>query len=212
MHKHRFQLNNHKKFMRSFPFVALLLLCILAACNVEDKPSSNATPDSSATNPVAEELLPSVDTMAAIPDSTTMEKPCCTCSVSAYLNDPDKSGTNIRETPKGKAKGKLTYDPNCDCKIVSFKGSKDGWMELNEGGWVFAELFAVDTRNYGQEQKLFLYESANVDSKVVAEYLGERQMTILGCEGTWLYVKGKDGKKGWLPDEMVCANPLTTCP
>ncbi len=190
--------------------VILLLLVFASAC--EPKPDSSASADTAV-------VVPELD--AATPDSTSMpvdetavtDPSCCNCNVTVYLNDPDNSGTNVREEPGSKKiLRQLQYDPDCDCAIVDVVDSKNGWLKLKEGGWVFAELFAVDTRNYREGQEVYLNEYTTDESKVLATYKGEQQFKVLGCEKTWLYVKGKDGKKGWLTAEMQCANPLTTCP
>ena len=135
----------------------------------------------------------------------------CACSVSAYLDDPDASGTNIREIPKGKVIGQLHYDTDCDCLTVSFVESKDGWMKLSEGGWVLGKLFSVDTRNYGPGQKVYLQADPTEESDVIAEFDTEKSFRVKGCCGSWLQVEDSNGKVGWLTGEMICANPLTNC-
>jgi hypothetical protein len=135
----------------------------------------------------------------------------CACNVDAYLDDPDASGTNIRETPKGKIIGQLHYETDCDCLTVSFVESKGGWMKLTEGGWVLGKLFSVDTRNYGPGQKIYLQADPTEESEVVAEFDTEKTFRVKGCCGSWLQVEDSGGKTGWLTGEMACANPLTTC-
>lgn len=136
----------------------------------------------------------------------------CNCETTVYLNDPDTNGTNVRDEPNGNIIKKLKYEPDCGCLIVEISSSKNNWLQLKNGGWVHAPLFAVASRNYGENNILYLNESPSNESKTVAEYKDEQQFTVLGCSSTWLLVKGKDGKKGWLSAEMQCPNPLTTCP
>lgn len=151
---------------------------------------------------------------ANISNETTEQTPIdtCACEVSAYLNDPDESGTNVRDIPKGKIIRKLMYDKDCGCLIERFKSSKNGWLELSDGGWVFAELFSVSTRNYGEDKPVYLKELPSSNSKTVATYYQEQSVKVVGCCKKWLQVKGRDGKIGYLDPEMVCDNPLTTCP
>jgi SH3-like domain-containing protein len=144
--------------------------------------------------------------------TSEIKKPSdCNCSVSAYLSDPDPEGTNIRETPKGKITGQLHYEPDCDCLTVRFVESKDGWMKLSDGGWVLGKLFSVDTRNYGEGEKVYLKEFPTEESKVVAEFDTEQNFKVKGCCGSWLQVEDSSGTTGWLTADMICANPLTNC-
>lgn len=135
----------------------------------------------------------------------------CACNVSAYLNDPDTEGTNIRETPKGKITGQLHYDADCECLTVDFTGSKDGWMRLSDGGWVHGKLFSIDTRNYGPGQKIYLQADPTEESEVVATFDTEKSFKVRGCCGSWIQVEDGSGTVGWLTGEMICANPLTNC-
>jgi hypothetical protein len=135
----------------------------------------------------------------------------CACSGSAYLIDPDTTGTNIRETPNGKIIGKLKYDDECECEIISFNQSQNGWLKLVQGGWVHGGLFEVGTRNYGQGEKVYLMSDPTEESEVVKEFDTEKTFTIVGCCGSWLQVKDFDGVVGWLTQDMICANPLTNC-
>ncbi|MBX2970118.1 MAG: hypothetical protein KF803_12170 [Cyclobacteriaceae bacterium] len=135
----------------------------------------------------------------------------CVCDVSAYLDDPDDSGTNIRATPGGKIIGQLKYEEDCGCLTVRFVESKNGWMKLSEGGWVYGKLFSVDTRNYASGEKVYLNEYPTDESEVVAEFDREKHFSVKGCCGTWLLVEDEMGKSGWLTADMICANPLTNC-
>jgi hypothetical protein len=196
---------------KSYLITALTALSVvLISCS--DNTTNNET--SADTTIQAPEAAVADTDAPAMPDSTTVteDKTCCNCDATVYLNDPDTSGTNVRDVPGGKVIRQLKYDSDCQCNIVNVVNSKNGWIELKEGGWVFAELFSVDTRNYAEGQKVYLNESTTEESETVAEYSGEQSFKILGCDKTWLYVKGRDGKKGWLPEDMQCGNPLTTCP
>jgi hypothetical protein len=135
----------------------------------------------------------------------------CRCAVSAYLDDPDESGTNVRETPRGKIMGKLQYEEDCLCRVVNFIESKDGWMLLEEGGWVFGKLFSIDTRNYAPGEKVALREYPTEGSRILAEFDREMTFQVKDCCGEWLMVVDKEGNSGWLEKEMICANPLTNC-
>jgi SH3-like domain-containing protein len=195
-----------------FPFV----LCVLIACSTNKSenisaPDSTELESSGAENGIAQQ--PEKTDAAIQEEKKNVEAPgdACGCNVDAYLSDPDPDGTNIRETPNGKIMGQLHYESDCDCLTVSFVESKNGWMKLSDGGWVLGKLFSVDTRNYGEGQKVYLQEFPTEESKVVAEFDKEQNFKVKGCCGTWLQVEDGSGTTGWLTADMICANPLTNC-
>ena len=56
-------------------------------------------------------------------------KECRSSEISVYLNDPDKSGTNIRRTPKGEIITKLIVDEhNLEYSILVTE-AKNGWLK-----------------------------------------------------------------------------------
>ncbi|MFO0355740.1 MAG: hypothetical protein ACK50A_02210 [Sphingobacteriaceae bacterium] len=178
-------------------FLIIIALILFLSCNDQEKIEVHSDQISDS-NSFQKDLSSHIDS--------------CGCESTVYLNDPDTNGTNVRDTPNGKVIKKLKYDPDCLCLIVNISSSKNEWVQLKEGGWVYAPLFAVGSRNYGENNKLYLNESPTEESPTTAEYMDEQEFIILGCNGTWLYVKGKDGKKGWLTQNMQCPTPLTTCP
>jgi SH3-like domain-containing protein len=136
----------------------------------------------------------------------------CDCDVKVYLTDPDTTGTNVRENPNGKVIRTIHYENDCLCLRVDIKAAKNDWIQLNEGGWVYAPLFSIASRNYRKDESVFLNAFPTEESDVMAEFKTEQEFTVLSCNGTWLYVKSKNNKKGWLKYDMQCANPVTTCP
>jgi hypothetical protein len=182
--------------------ITLTMAALIVVCC--GSPKSNKTnADSIEQVALSEETPPAKDDLENSED--------CACSGSAYLIDPDTTGTNIRDTPNGKIIGKLKYDEDCECEIISFDQSQSGWLKLDVGGWVHGSLFAIDTRNYGEGAKVFLMSSPTDDSDVTKEFDTEKTFTIIGCCGSWLQVKDSDGTVGWLTEDMICANPLTSC-
>ena len=194
-------------YMNRSAFALLVFFSfLLFSCNSKKEASTDS--DSVAwkmADPVKDTIL------VAEPIPEEKKEGCCACETSAYLIDEDTTGTNVRDTPKGKVIRKLQYDKDCGCLTVDFIDSKDGWLQLKDGGWVFGENFQVGSRNYGEKEIVYLNEFTTEESETVAQYVGETSFKIIGCENTWLYVKGKDGKKGWLTKESQCANPLTNC-
>ena len=56
-------------------------------------------------------------------------KECRSSEISVYLNDPDKSWTNIRRTPKGEIITKLIVDDhNLEYSILVTE-AKNGWLK-----------------------------------------------------------------------------------
>lgn len=73
---------------------------------------------------------------------------------------------------------------------------------------------AVNTRNYNNEC-FPLYEAPDVMSRLVFQSHVQQAVIVYGiCDG-WLFVEAKDEflrpVRGWLPPDMQCGNPYTTC-
>lgn len=157
------------------------------------------------------------------------EEPTYDCSIdeiSVYLNDPDESGTNVRNAPNGEVVGQLVKDSedNMEFFIIILE-SKDGWfhinnrvenmadgIKMNEGGecWIHGSVLGVDTRNYGN-QVIPMHASPDHES----EQVGEINKEMYGLHplekcGRWVKLK-VNGTEGWVHDEWICGNPLTTC-
>lgn len=73
---------------------------------------------------------------------------------------------------------------------------------------------AVNTRNYNN--KCFpLYEAPDAMSRLVFQSHVQQTVIVYGiCDG-WLFVEAQDEYqqlvRGWLPPNMQCGNPYTTC-
>ena len=73
---------------------------------------------------------------------------------------------------------------------------------------------AVNTRNYNNEC-FPLYEAPDVMSRLVFQSHVQQTVIVYGiCDG-WLFVEAKNEflrpVRGWLPPDMQCGNPYTTC-
>ena len=73
---------------------------------------------------------------------------------------------------------------------------------------------AVNTRNYNNEC-FPLYEAPDVMSRPVFQSHVQQTVIVYGiCDG-WLFVEAQDEYqqpvRGWLPPNMQCGNPYTTC-
>jgi len=86
---------------------------------------------------------------------------------------------------------------------------KKGWIKKTK-------TIGTYTRNYEQNDTLFLYSKPDMRSKIqssIPEWVNS-MFTIKRCSKRWVYVsivyKGKI-REGWLRPEKQCANPYTTC-
>ena len=73
---------------------------------------------------------------------------------------------------------------------------------------------AVNTRNYNNEC-FPLYEAPDAMSRLVFQSHVQQTVIVYGiCDG-WLFVEAQDEYqqlvRGWLPPNMQCGNPYTTC-
>ena len=140
----------------------------------------------------------------------------------------DSSPTNIRTAPNGSLICQLSPDQDY---MLDVYDPRDGWWRIlaecvttvenedvelvGEGGeaWIHYSVLGIGLRNYGG-QKLDLRESPSEDSKVVGT-IDEAEALVkpldINSDATW--VKVQWGKlTGWISDEWLCANPVTTCP
>lgn len=74
---------------------------------------------------------------------------------------------------------------------------------------------AINTRNYN-DTLLVLYQYPDSDSEISGFSSLQQTVRIYGIEGDWLYVKAIDDQNiecyGWIPPEMQCFTPWTSCP
>lgn len=152
----------------------------------------------------------------------------------AYIADPDSSGTNIRRIPGGEVIHTLRSE-EIDEKAYSVKVLEawNGWFRIDpqieeltteEGmvvldgkeAWIHGSLLANDTRNYGENQQLRFYTRPDTNSPVAFTIHQEEQVTFVDIRVGWSKVKyvSLEGKAcvGWIQNEWLCCNPLTTCP
>ena len=150
-------------------------------------------------------------------------KECRSSEISVYLNDPDKSGTNIRRTPKGEIITKLIVDDlNLEYSILVTK-AKNGWFKVkspingmesdieipNGEGWIHGSVVSVDIRNYSG-QHLNLLEKP-IDGKIVKVIKKELiELRVKDICGDWVKIE-YDKTAGWIESKWLCGNPLTNC-
>lgn len=147
------------------------------------------------------------------------------CWLSGWVNDKDRSGTNVRSTPSvaGKVVTVLPFaTEDGELSIVEIVGYENGWLKvraadtvdganlLSEPGWISAKLVTatVETKN---NKPATLYSRPKRTSPRAGTIPNNTAITIAGfdCFG---YKVSYKGKSGWLAREDVCGNPVTTCP
>jgi hypothetical protein len=147
------------------------------------------------------------------------------CSLSGWVQDNDKKGTNVRATPMvtGKAVSVFPF-PSDDGEqvIVEIIGYKNGWLKirsaetvdgtelLNKVAWISAKKVtaSVETKN---NKPATLYAGPTRKSRKIGTIPNETLISIAGFDCFGFKVSYK-GKTGWLLKDNVCGNPVTTCP
>uniref|UniRef100_UPI00259A829A SH3 domain-containing protein n=1 Tax=Carboxylicivirga marina TaxID=2800988 RepID=UPI00259A829A len=157
----------------------------------------------------------------------TMSLSSQTCEksrIESFLNDPDTTGTNLRNSPNGEIIYVIKNNMEMEL-IVTFEiiDSQDNWLFIKttyngnqpeKRGWIYGGLVSVNTRNY-EGQNINLYSKPNKISSVKNILKGERTVSIIDVCGQWAYVRFRDESgnsiEGWLEPEMQCGSPYTTC-
>jgi len=160
------------------------------------------------------------------------------CSISAWVNDSDPNGLNVRAGPSRNAAiiGRLPLDDDYFPAEVSITGAQDGWFRIDKAvlddytatqpkvvfegeGWVSGRLLGLlvndpDLHTAPWEESpvvahLF-YQDANGN---VAGADSFRVTRLITCQGDWVQVEGifiDTQLTGWA--RRTCSNQVTTCP
>jgi SH3-like domain-containing protein len=156
--------------------------------------------------------------------------PMNTCSVSAYVIDPDPQGLNVRSGP-GKEfniTGKLPNGKENNV-AVEISGSTGKWVEIEGAeiaedgnplikgkGWVFGPLLGTRATlrafadSGDKTPRVRVYSEPASRSTVLTKLPVDTEVKIVGCRGGWLQIQFKN-IEGWLDPDSHCANTLTTC-
>ncbi|MEO7359263.1 MAG: SH3 domain-containing protein [Gemmatimonadaceae bacterium] len=143
------------------------------------------------------------------------QMPVVTCRATAYTNDPDTKGLNIRSAADAKSRVVATIsDSDSQLDIVASSGdwmrvrtvrSVDGTVAFKGDGWVFASLLAVRARGVA-----LLRTNPERTAPIKARLRDEDLLTLRACRGEWLQVKHQ-AALGWVEKSERCGNPVTTC-
>ncbi len=150
-------------------------------------------------------------------------KECSPSKLRVYLNNSNKSGTNIRKTPKGDIVTKLILDDANYFYFIILTEAKNGWFKIespiqsakgdikipNGEGWIHGSVISVDTRNYeGQHLNLLDKPKGKKVIKVIKEE--EIGLRLKDLCGEWVKVEC-NGTIGWIESKWLCGNNLTNC-
>ncbi|MCD9188490.1 MAG: hypothetical protein LUM44_18880 [Pyrinomonadaceae bacterium] len=146
------------------------------------------------------------------------------CVSEVWIEDKDPKGTNVRDAPSIKRKIVDVYERETDDEpqgSVYILGYSNGWVKvlLKEGGdtnpnndktgWVSARLVTANVQTKTGKPAV-LYALPKRSGKKIGKIPSENLIKIVGfgCFGFKIEYKGI---VGWISDEDVCGNPLTTC-
>ncbi|MBR6714600.1 MAG: hypothetical protein IKI80_04600 [Bacteroidaceae bacterium] len=151
-------------------------------------------------------------------------------SLEVYILDPTGTDTNVRNSPKGKVVDKIPVDGEW---ILFVSHPRNGWWRIDDGEYYDAvpdtnpdskpTSLKGSTTGYwvhyscigftlvGGSHKLRATPSTK--GKVTSVVDHEVDFHPLELKGEWVKIVSLDGKHtGWITQDMICSNPLTTCP
>lgn len=148
----------------------------------------------------------------------------------AYLSDSNGDYTNVRKEPNGEI---LTRIPTSKEMQFSLLSKGNGWWSILSywdpsadetgenstydslvGGVVHYSCLGVSTRNFGN-QGCVLRKEPKKDSRGVFRFMDEMLLRpkMISDDLDWVFVETTDKRhSGWIEREMLCGNPVTTCP
>lgn len=157
-------------------------------------------------------------------EATIANDNCSKGELTVYVEDYDKTGTNIRNSPNGDVVLTLPDEEGEAEYMLRLTESKNGWFKVlspvegmesdveipNGEGWIHHSVIAVGTRNYGGKELELLdnHENGKVVGVIKEEVYGLRVKELCG---SWVKVDYK-GTIGWIEESWLCGIPWTTCP
>ena len=198
-----------KKFILS-----VLVVSVVFSCGNEKQPVEVEVSDK-------QEISVKVEEVSKEP--IAVETKNCAASLDVYLNDPALSGTNIRNKPKGDVIKKLIREDEDSHFFITVTESKEGWFKIEavedmEGAvemdytsaWIHGSVLGIDTRNYGGEVVVMYKEPYEYSKEVGGLKEQSYGLSVLEICGDWVKIKSNE-LEGWVNEEWLCGNPLTTC-
>ena len=145
-----------------------------------------------------------------------------TRSASALLI-PDQKKVGLLKQPNGMVLNYIVNDTISEnyysLEITEMRGEWSyvhaySMLDTNKVGWIKTKYLGIYTRNYSEDLLLYVQPTKNSKVKCVFKEWLSDLWEIKDCSNRWLYIIKKiHGKtiEGWLPPEMQCDNPYTTC-
>ncbi len=143
-----------------------------------------------------------------------------------YILDNDGPVTNIRNSPGGGVVAKLSTDGSYSFAVSEIR---NGWMKVvkssaysydddknplskvNSECWVHSSVTACNTLGDGGV-KFTLRQQPSASSAVSYTSKEYTVFRVVDLKGAWVKVKTIDGKhSGWIRNNELCGNPVTTC-
>jgi hypothetical protein len=222
--------NSNLWLMRS-PFY-LIPLVLLFACQAQPENSSVAQNEISET--INDTLVPDQNVIVA--DSNATQSSDFNWNedgfnkefnLRAYINDPDDTEpTNMRNSPNGKIIQKL---PQGEDYVFYIIAQKDGWFQIKNlvcytdeieitqtTGWIHSSVVGASSR-FCHEKGTPVYKYPAAEDSLLTSYVPIewsvklKQLYFDFVEIDYINENGKL-KTGWLHQNCVCGNPVTTCP
>lgn len=204
-------------------FIVYSLFLLITSCNID---STSIIDETEETELNQEETVLIKDSKETLPINEIKAVETINCpsfELTAYLNDPDNSGTNIRNSPNGETLLKLKEGDEIYAFILTVTEVQNGWFKVNEivddmgnqieipngEGWIHGSVIGISTRNYlGQDLSLL---DKPKDGETIGIIKDETfGLSLLDVCGNWVKVSYK-GTEGWIESNWLCGNPLTTC-
>lgn len=197
----------------SFLFTALLLGFATVGCSRAEQRAIPADPGAGVKSAMPENLTAQI---GSIPDATT-------CKAEGLLDHENTRPIPLVYSPGGGIRYRIQNDSaNDDYFSLAINGYANGFFLVTpvsiarrgEEAWIAREHVRVFARNYSTSLTLHAQPRADSPPQAVVEDWWNGLYSVLRCDGAWLYVGATiDGQsyEGWMPPEMQCDNPYTTC-
>lgn len=198
-----------------------LSISLFAACGVE-KAESPATENAQINKEGSSSI--SVSSVSNSKISYTQEKINCGASRLAVIwDDPDQSGTNIRNSPGGKVIAKINPSDFPDGCMFEIVGASNGWLRIqgtlqspdieiklpSDEGWIHSSVVSIATRNYSG-QRINILDAPNSGKSVGSINIEASGLRIIDLCGNWVKISYND-MTGWVSSDWLCGIPWTNC-
>ena len=182
----------------------ILSITILTACGGKNQEAQATSTVQNSSEASKKEAGPSE---ANSETTEPQEKRNCDPSrIFVTWDDPDQSGTNIRNSPSGKVIAKINPSDFPDGCMLEIVEASNGWLRIqgaiqsaggmndivlpNNEGWIHNSVVSVGTRNYGGQTIKILDspKTGNSVGKITRESYGLR---VLDLCGDWVKINYK---------------------